>query len=167
MTLGQAIVLEFEAAAPATRRHLERLPQDKLEWKPDAKSMSAGQLGLHIAQSSGDVSAIVNLDTVDMPDMGFPQPGTTAEILAAFDGRVGKVRENLWDISDERMSGTIGFAANGEVVMNFPRGAFARDIVLNHLYHHRGQMSVYLRLLGVPVPSSFGPTADEAFTPPA
>jgi uncharacterized damage-inducible protein DinB len=167
MSLAQSIVLEYEAIVPVTRRHLERIPQDKLGWKPDPKSMSIGQLGLHIAQSSAGVSAFVGHDSVEMPDFGFPEPATVEEIVAAFDAGTAQVRANLWDISDAAMAGSISFTAGGEAVMTFPRGGFARDIVLNHLFHHRGQLSVYLRLLGVPVPSSFGPTADEGFMPAA
>ena len=167
MTLAQAIVVEYEAIVPVTRRHLERIPADMLGWRPDPKSMSIGQLGLHIAQSSGGVSGFVALESVEMPDFGFPEPATVAEMLEAFDASAAQVRANLWGLSDEQMAGSLSFTAGGETVMTFPRGGFARDIVLNHLYHHRGQLSVYLRLLGVPVPSSFGPTADEGFAPQA
>ena len=166
MTLAQTTVLEYEASVPVTRKHLERIPDDKLTWRPDPKSMSIGQLGLHLATSSGGIAEFMRLDNVEMPNFGFPEPASTAEILAALDEAAGKVRASLWDFSDEAMGGSCNFVANGHVVMSFPRMMIARDILLNHNYHHRGQLSVYLRLLGVPVPSTFGPSADEAFTLP-
>lgn len=161
MTRAQEIVLEYEASVPVTRRHLERIPDDKLTWRPDPKSMTLGQLGLHLAASSGGISEFIRLDNVEMPDFGFPEPASTAEILSALDEAATKVRANLWNYSDADMAGSCNFVANGHVVMTFPRTMIARDILLNHNYHHRGQLSVYLRLLGVPVPISFGPTADE------
>lgn len=167
MTLAQAAVAEYEASVPVTRKHLERIPNDKLTWRPDPKSMTIGQLGLHLAESSGGISDFMLLDNVDVSGVSFPQPESTAAIVAALDAAAMKVRANLWDFSDEAMAGNVNFMANGAVFMSFPRIAVARDILLNHNYHHRGQLSVYLRLLGVPVPSSFGPTADEAFGPAA
>lgn len=167
MTLAQNAVLEYEASVPVTRRHLERIPDDKLSWRPDPKSMSIGQLGFHLATSSGGIAEFMRLDNVEMPDFGFPEPTSTAEILAALDEAAVKVRDNLWNYSDADMAGSCNFVANGQVVMSFPRTMIARDILLNHNYHHRGQLSVYLRLLGIPVPSSFGPSADESFTPNA
>lgn len=167
MTFAQSIVLEYESSVAATRKCLERIPQDKLAWQPDPKSMSIGQLGLHLATTSAAVAQFIPLESIDVPNPGFAQPGSVDEILAAIDASVAIVRAQLWDLSDEFMKGSIHFMADGQVVMRFTREDTARMIVLNHLYHHRGQLGVYLRLLGVPVPSTFGPSADEAFNPGA
>lgn len=161
MTRAQEIVLEYEASVPVTRRHLERLPENKLSWRPEPKSMSLGQLALHLAESSGGVAEILLNDEVEAPEMGFPEATSVAQVLAALDASFAKVRATIWEMGDKVMAGSIQLVKNGEILMSFPRLGFARDILLNHNYHHRGQLSVYLRLLGVPVPSSFGPTADE------
>lgn len=161
MTIAETILAEFEAQAPLTRRHLERVPEDKLDWKPAEKSMTLGQLALHIAQTPGGVAEFIGLDALELPDFEFPHPASRDEVLRAYDESVENARIGLSGLSDEVMEGSIAFQKDGETLMQFPRKGFARDIILNHTYHHRGQISVYLRLLGVPVPSSFGPTADE------
>ncbi|MBI2431438.1 MAG: DinB family protein [Candidatus Hydrogenedentes bacterium] len=162
MGLADAMLVEFERSLPLTRTHLERAPQDKLSWRPAPKSMTLGQLALHLAVSPGAVAQMAMQDSVEMPDFRtFPEPQSVAEILAAFDQSIEQVRQALTGLEDARLEGTISFTRQGQAVMSFPRKDFLRDIILNHTYHHRGQLSVYLRLLGVSVPPSFGPTADE------
>jgi len=167
MSFAQAIVLEYEASVPATRKCLERIPEDQLAWQPAPKSMTIGQLGLHLATTSAGVAQFIPLDSVDLPKAEFEQPSSVAQILAGIDVSAAVVRAQLWDLSDEFMKGHIHFMAGDQVVMRFSREDTARMIVLNHLYHHRGQLGVYLRLLGVPVPATFGPSADEEFNPGA
>lgn len=162
------IVAEFERTLPATRRYLERIPEDRLTWRPAAKSMSLGQLALHIAMAPGVVAEMSVQDSAVLPEFGQPpQPATRREVSDALEHSAETVRHLLPGMSDERLSGELTFTVNGQAAASMNRGVFLRDILLNHTYHHRGQLSVYFRELGVPVPSSFGPTADEMRPPEA
>lgn len=167
MTFAQSIVLEYESSVPTTRKFIERIPEEKLAWKPAEKSMSIGQLALHIATTSAAVSQFIPMEEVELPSPEFVPPTSVAQLLAAVDGSAATVRAQLWDLSDDYMHGSIHFMAGGVAVMSFTREDTARMILLNHLYHHRGQLGVYLRLLDIPVPASFGPSADEQFNPGA
>lgn len=163
MGLVEGILSEFDQEAQTTRRVLERVPEEQLAWKPHPKSMSLGQLALHIAGSPGFIVGWLPLETTDFPDMeaGPPQPKSSAEVLSAFDQSVATVRRTLGQLGDAGLQGTCSFTKNGVPMMSMPKTAVVRTIILNHSYHHRGQLSVYLRLLGVPVPSIYGPSADE------
>lgn len=161
MSLAQSMLAEFEGQAPITRKFLERLPEDKLGWKPHDKSMSAGQLALHIAQVPGGVVSLALQNPASVPGFGAPEPATVQEVLNAFDESIAAVRSALPQFDDSRMQEIWRLNMGGSELLAVPRGQFLRDIMLNHWYQHRGQFSVYLRLLGVPVPSSYGPSADE------
>jgi uncharacterized damage-inducible protein DinB len=162
MSIAQAFLAEFEQEAATTRRFLERLPADKLNWKPHEKSMAAGQLALHIATSPGDVARMAAADELAMPNFGAPpQPASVAEVLKAHDDAVATVRQTLPEFDDPRMHATLRVMNDGHEVLAMPRAAFLRSIMLNHGYHHRGQFGVYLRLMGAKVPSSYGPSGDE------
>jgi len=152
---------EFENEAGTTRRVLERVPADKLTWKPHPKSMSLGTLALHVAASPGVIIGWCAEDETQFKGEPSPQPTSTAEILAAHDASVKKVKETLPRIGDEGMQKMWTGKAGGQTLMTMPKAALARAIVMNHWVHHRGQLSVYLRLLDVPVPSIYGPSADE------
>jgi uncharacterized damage-inducible protein DinB len=161
-TVAQAFLEEFEAQAPITRRFLERLPEDKLSWKPQEKSMTAGQLAFHIASTPGGVVRFVQTSPAQAPDFAaFPQPASGGEILQKFDESVATVREILPTIDDAAMNETWRLMAGGKEVLAQPRWQFLRDVMFSHVYQHRGQFSVYLRILNVPVPASWGPSADE------
>jgi uncharacterized damage-inducible protein DinB len=162
MSIAHAMLAEFEIQAPITRRFLERLPEDKLTWKPHAKSMSAGQLAYHLAFVPGAVVQFVQNNPAQAPDFAnFPQAGSREEILKIFDESVGTVRSLLPKFSDPAMTETWRMVAGQKEVLAQPRAAFLRDIMLNHWYQHRGQFGVYLRILDIPVPASWGPSADE------
>jgi uncharacterized damage-inducible protein DinB len=163
MQLAQTYLTEFEQEAPVTRRFLERLPEDKLSWRPHERSMTAGQLALHIAMAPGQVAKLVALDSAPAPDFQQPnpEPKSRQEVLDAFDQSIAEVRGTLPAISDERMRSALPLVNNGQEILAMPRTAFLRNILLNHWYQHRGQFGVYLRLLGQKVPSSYGPSADE------
>ena len=163
MTIAEALLAEFEHEAQTTRRFLERLPEDKLTWKPHEKSMSAGQLALHIAGTPVPVLEMAQEDEVPAPDFSQPnpQPKTVGEILEVLDQSIAKAREILPTFSDERMHSIWKVKKDGKELMSMPRVAFLRSILLNHWYHHRGQFGVYLRLVGAKVPSSYGPSGDE------
>ena len=162
MSIAQAMLAEFEIQAPVTRRFLERLPEDKLTWKPHAKSMSAGQLAYHLAFVPGAVVQFVQNNPAQAPDFGnFPQPGSREEVLKTFEESIATVRNILPKFSEPAMNETWRLVVGEKEVFAQPRAAFLRDVLLSHWYQHRGQFSVYLRMLDVPVPASWGPSADE------
>ena len=161
MLIAQSLLAEFEAQAPVTRKFLERLPDDRLPWRPHARSLTAGQLAYHLAFVPGGVVRGAEKDQVPPPDFQFPQPTTVQEVLDAFDQSVVTVREVLPSFDDAAMNATWRIVDGDQEIAAMPRVAFLRNIMLNHWYQHRGQFCVYLRLLDVPVPSSWGPSADE------
>ena len=162
MSIAQSMLSEFEQQAPVTRRFLERLPEDKLMWKPHEKSMTAGQLAYHLATVPGGVVRLVQNNPARFPEkFEFPQPASVQEILAALDGSVATVREVLTAFDDAAMEETWRLVAGDRELLAQPRREFLRDVMLSHWYQHRGQFSVYLRILNVPVPASWGPSGDE------
>ena len=164
-----AILQELDQESATTRRVLERVPADKLDWKPHAKSMSLGVLALHVAMSPGYICNWAMQDVTVFPAEGgdgAPSPKTTDEILAAHDAGIAHAKKSLSSLGDDGLRQTWTATKGGATVFGpMPKAALVRAIVMNHTYHHRGQLSVYLRLLDVPVPSIYGPSADEA--PPA
>ena len=162
MSLAQSMLAEFEAQIPITRKFLERLPEDKLTWKPHQKSMSAGQLGLHIARVPGGAVRFVQQNPAQAPDFkNVPQPSGLKEIIDTFEESIAVVGDVLPKFGDASLQETWRMLRDDRELLAIPRAQFLRDIMLNHWYQHRGQFSVYLRLLNVAVPASFGPSADE------
>ncbi|HKB12574.1 MAG TPA: DinB family protein [Vicinamibacterales bacterium] len=162
MSMTQALLQEFDREAQTTRRVLERVPTDKLTWKPHPKSMSLGTLALHVASSPGVITGWCTESETNFTGQGGPPPPTsTDEILAAHDESVKKVKETIPQIGDEGMQEMWSAKAGDQTLMSMPKAALTRALVMNHWVHHRGQLSVYLRLLDVPVPSIYGPSADE------
>jgi uncharacterized damage-inducible protein DinB len=162
MPIADTLIMELEREAEITRRVLARVPTDKLTWKPHTKSMSLGQLAQHVATIPGGVSNMAKLDGYDVEKFTAPpQLESTAAILAAFEENVAQAKANLGATDDAAMMKDWSFKMGGKPIMTLPRIGVYRTILLNHLYHHRGQLSVYLRLLDVPVPSIYGPSADE------
>ena len=163
MTLADAFLMELDQEAKTTRRVLERVPTDKLAWKPHIKSYSLGQLALHIAQMPGVMAGFAAVPVLEMSGGGFVQEeaGSTAQVLSAFEEALGKARGTLRTLDDATMMSTWSFKLDGKTLMSMPRMAVVRSMMLNHWYHHRGQLSVYLRELNVPVPAIYGPSADE------
>jgi uncharacterized damage-inducible protein DinB len=162
MKIIDGLLAELEQEAEITRRVLERIPQAHLSWRPHPKSMSLGQLALHIATVPGGVAELAAHDTVPQPP-SFVQPeaATAAELVPALTDSVAKARRVLGGFDDGRMTATWRLQAGGKDIMAMPRSALVRAVMLNHWYHHRGQLLVYLRLLNLPVPPVYGPTADE------
>jgi uncharacterized damage-inducible protein DinB len=161
-SVAQSLLAEFELQAPVTRRFLERIPEDKLTWKPHTKSLTAGQLALHLALVPGAIVRFVQSNPAQAPkSFEFPQPASRDEILKAHDEGVAAVRNILPTFDDTAMKETWRMIAGEKELLAVPRAAFLRDIMLSHWYQHRGQFAVYLRLLDVPVPASWGPSADE------
>ncbi len=161
MSLAQTFIQELEMEAATTRRVLERVPDAHLDWKPAAKSRTLGQLAMHIAMNPGSVMSLAAQNPASLPGFGDVVPSSTAEVLDALTTSVAEAKRLLGGMSDEEVTETWRLHANGAELMAMPRIAFMRSVFLNHWYHHRGQLSVYLRLLDVPVPSIYGPSADE------
>lgn len=160
--LAQSLLSEYQIQAPITRRFLERLPEDKLTWKPHTKSLTAGQLAIHLALVPAAIVRLVQINPAQAPQsFEFPQPATLQEILNAHEEGGASVRSLLPKFDDSAMRETWRLLAGGKEVMAVPRAAFLRDVMLSHWYQHRGQFAVYLRLLDIPVPASWGPSADE------
>jgi uncharacterized damage-inducible protein DinB len=161
--IAAGMLAEFEQELKTTRRFIERIPENKLDWQPHEKSMTAGQLALHSAEAPEGVLRLCDPDEAEAPDFsgGRPQPASLGEVLAALDKNSAYVRQQLPTISDARMHETFHVTQGGKPLVAMPRVAFLRSILLNHWYHHRGQFGVYLRLLGASVPSSYGPSGDE------
>jgi len=161
MSIAQELLAEFEAQAPVTRKFLERLPEDRLTWKPHAKSLTAGQLAYHLALVPGGVIRGAQQSQIAPPEFNFPQPESVAQVLETFDQSVATVREVMPGFDDGAMNDIWRIVMGDQELLAIPRQAFLRNIMLNHWYQHRGQFSVYLRMLDVAVPSSWGPSADE------
>ena len=162
MRIIDGMLAELDQEAQTTQRVLERIPQAHLTWKPHPKSMSLGQLALHVATVPGTVAELAALDTVpDPPAFVQPEAATTTELVPSLTDSVAKAKRLLGGFDDSKMSATWRLQRGGKDILTMPRAAFVRAIMLNHWYHHRGQLLVYLRLLNLPVPSVYGPTADE------
>jgi uncharacterized damage-inducible protein DinB len=161
MSLAEALLMEFDQEAQTTKRVLERVPDNKLAWKPHPKSFSLGQLALHIAAGPGQIVAAVAQDTAEAPNFLQAEAKSRQEVLETYSQSMASARAALKSMNDARLVATWTLTKNGKPLMEMPRIAFLRSILMNHTYHHRGQLSVYLRILDVPVPSIYGPSADE------
>lgn len=162
MALNQALLPEFDNETATTRRVLERVPDDRLGWKPHEKSMSMSKLATHLATIGGFVPAIVGQDYFDVKNSPpNPDLGSRKEILAMFDARAAEARKAIAGASDDQLMKPWSLKLDGKDIFTAPRIAVIRGFYMNHSIHHRGQLSVYLRLNDVAVPSIYGPSADE------
>ena len=161
MAIADSILMEMDMQTKTTQRVLDRVPEDKLTWKPHPTSQSLGQLAMHIAIVQGRIAAAATEDVHELGQTAPPQPKSHREILDAFSTGTAKAKEVVKGFDDARMMSTWTLKRNGKVLMSVPRVGLLRAIMLNHVYHHRGQLAVYLRMLNVPVPSIYGPSADE------
>lgn len=154
---------EFREEVGITRRVLERVPADKLWWRPHRKSMALGQLAIHIANIPSAIMRITQMDEFDVANGNFepPMPKSHEEILSTFEQNVRTAEDGLNAITEGSANGNWRVVARGKEVFSKPRVGALRSLMLNHWYHHRGQLSVYLRLLDVPVPVIYGRSADE------
>ncbi|PYQ42721.1 MAG: damage-inducible protein DinB [Acidobacteria bacterium] len=159
----QAAVAEFREEASTTKRVLDRVPGDKLTWKPHEKSMSLGQLASHVATVPGGLARILQQDSFDVMQGSFvpPQPKNLEEILSAYDQSMRDGEQFLSDLTPQQANAMWHLRKGNKELFARPRIEVVRTIMLNHWYHHRGQLSVYLRLLEVPVPVIYGRSADE------
>ena len=161
MPLKDGLLAEYDHEIATTRKLLERLPDDKLSWKPHEKSMSIGGLATHLGNIPTWGGTILNDPSFDLAnDLKAQEKTSRAEILGAFDTNTRQARAWM-DKSDAEYVGRWSLLRGGQEVFSLPRIAALRSFVLSHVIHHRGQLSVYLRLNDIPVPAIYGPTADE------
>ena len=165
MAISDALLPEFDHEMANTRKTLERVPDDKFAWTPHAKSSTMGGLVTHLANLPSWAGYTINQDSLDIAPNGEPQRATpvksNAEALETFDKNVAAARAAIAGASDEQLFQPWTLMANGKTLMSLPRVAVLRSFVMNHLIHHRAQLGVYLRLNDLPVPSIYGPSADE------
>lgn len=161
MPLIDGMLLELEQEAKTTRRLLERISDDHLGWRPHSKARTLGELALHIATVPGAVAELAMQDKVQAPNFVDPVPKNAQEVIAALDESIAKAKKVLGGVSDEVLLSPWRMMHGERELFSQPKIALLRSIMLNHWYHHRGQLSVYLRQLEVPIPSIYGPSADE------
>ena len=164
MPLNESLIAELKHESAGTRKMLERVPEQSFAWKPHDKSMSIGRLAMHLAEIPMWTDVTLLQDELDFAKLDYkPRDATsTKELLKFFDDNVNKALETLKNTSDEEFMKGWTMRTGDEVHFTLPKIAVVRSFILSHNIHHRGQMSVYLRMLDVPVPSIYGPTADEA-----
>jgi len=166
MAMSEALLPEFDQEMANTRKELERVPENKLGWKPHPKSGTMGWLAGHLATIPTWASMAIGQNSIDLMPEGkpytpHPDPDSVASVLETFDKNVTEARAAIAGTSDQKLMENWSLLRNGENMMTIPRAAVVRSFVLNHIIHHRAQMGVYLRLNDVPVPSIYGPSADE------
>lgn len=164
MPLIDALLPEFDREMGLTRRALERVPDGQFEWRPHPTSVTLGRLAEHLAEMplwSTMAITQTELDTATPRPPDYSRPDTRAGVLAMFDSNYKAGRNNLVGKTDGELFAPWTLKAGGKEVFTMPKIAVMRNFVLNHMIHHRGQLTVYLRMLGVPVPSIYGPSGDE------
>ena len=167
MKMTDLFLDELAREADATRRTLERVPSGRADWKPHAKSMSLGRLSTLVASMPSWIATMVNRDELDMRPAGGegyvppPELRTSNELVASLESHVSNAQEALQRTNDQHLMTPWRFLVAGRVVSELPRYQMIRDAVFNHLAHHRGQLTVYLRLNDAAVPAIYGPSADE------
>jgi uncharacterized damage-inducible protein DinB len=163
MSLSEPLAAELKHEATTTRKMLERVPQDKLAWRPHDKSMTLGRLAGHIAELPSLLTPALTADELDFAAGDFKpfDPTSVSELLERFDQTVAGAVELLKSQTDEHLQKPWRMRNGEQVFFELPRAAVVRSMALSHIVHHRGQLSVYLRMLDVPLPSVYGPTADE------
>jgi uncharacterized damage-inducible protein DinB len=161
MTLTDALIAELAREAEATRRLFERMPEDELSWKPHPKSMTLGQLAMHIAGLARGIAQFITPPAADVPTVPVPEAESVQQALDALDDSVAFAGRKLAEWGDDGLAAEFRMTSGEQTLAAMPRLEWVRSLMLNHAYHHRGQLTVYLRLLDVPLPGIYGPTADE------
>ena len=167
MGLSESLLPEFDNEMANTRKTLERVPHEKFDWKPHEKSTAMGGLATHLSNIPTWAVYTIDQDSLDLAPGGKPLPpaelaNSQAELLASFDGNVAKARAAIAGADDEELFKPWTLMSNGNTILTMPKIAVLRSFVMNHLIHHRAQLGVYLRLNDIPVPSIYGPSADES-----
>jgi len=161
--IATGLIAELEQEAATTRKVLERVPAEKFDWKPHEKSMEMGRLAVHVAEMHSWTKPTVEDPELDFAKMDYKpfEPKTTEELVAHLDKNVSEAIEVLKTISDDAWHDEWSLRNGEQIYFTIPKIAVMRGMVLNHIVHHRGQLSVYLRLNDIPVPAMYGPSADE------
>ncbi len=158
--MASAFAKELEAEAPASRKCLERIPESLFGWKPHERSMPLGYLAVLVAEIPRWIQAMIEDSEIDLATFGRFEPRTTAELVARFDENVRGAAATLRRVSDEELAGLFHLKRQGQILNSMPK-LDSLGSTLNHWVHHRGQLTVYMRLNDIPVPSIYGPSADE------
>jgi uncharacterized damage-inducible protein DinB len=166
MAISEGLLPEFDHEMANTRKTLERVPHEKFDWKPHEKSMAMGGLATHLSNIPTWANYAIDQDSLDLAPAGEPLPPvelakSAADLLATFDENVAKARAAIAGASDQDLFKRWTLLSNGNEILTLPKVAVLRSFVMNHLIHHRAQLGVYLRLNDIPVPSIYGPSADE------
>jgi len=167
MKLSDLLIPEFDQEMTTARKTLERIPEDKLSWKPHQKSMPLDRLAGHIAELAGWAVPTIEQDSLDFRPPGQPPPfqptfaTSQKQVLGIFDKNREASRRSIAGASDEHLMKTWTLLSGGTTILSMPRFAVLRTFCINHIIHHRAQLGVYLRLNNIPVPSVYGPSADE------
>ena len=167
MGLSESLLLEFDYEMESTRKTLERVPHEKFDWKPHEKSTAMGGLATHLTNIPMWAIYTIDQDSLDLAPEGKPLPGaelakSQTELLAFFDTNAAKARAAIAGASDTDLFKSWTLMANGKTILTMPKIAVLRSFIMNHMIHHRAQLGVYLRLNDIPVPSIYGPSADES-----
>jgi len=162
MSFSESLLPEFDQEMAATRKILERVPEALFTWKPHEKSMTLGRLASHVAEMPSWADHSITMDKLVIgPEMKPFNAPTSAELLETFDKNLIAGRAALAGATDDHLAKIWELEYMGHVIISMPRTALLRSVVMNHMIHHRGQLSVYLRLHDIPVPGMYGPSADE------
>ena len=166
MPISKSFLPEFDHEMKTTRTVLERVPDDKFDWKPHPKSTSMGGLATHLANIATWTINSMTEESLDLAPGGAPVPAIPMAagrdaLLKTFDENVARAREAIADTDDDAFFVNWSLLMNGKTIFTLPRVAVLRGFIMNHMIHHRGQLSVYLRMNDIPVPSIYGPSADE------
>jgi uncharacterized damage-inducible protein DinB len=163
MSYNKGLIAELKMESASTRKILERVPVEKNDWKPHEKSMNLGRLAVHVAELPGWVTMILTADELDLSKMGYKpvMPASSEDLVTRLDEHVDKALAALENAKDEDFDKMWTLRNGAHEIFTLPKKVVIRSMAFSHQYHHRGQLSVYLRLLDVPIPGMYGPSADE------
>ena len=161
METRELLIVEWARESPSTRRMLDSIPEDRFTWKPHPKSKELGALALHVAALPGRFSSVFATEMFDPTRARQPDISGKSDIMTLFDSGSAKVEEGLRNTPESEYGREFTFSREGTVIARMPKAMFLRTFLVNHMIHHRAQLSVYLRLLDVPVPGMYGPSADD------
>lgn len=167
MSIAETLLVDFDTEIANTRRTLERIPENDPKWKPAEKSMPIGRLALHTARLPDFCTQIISTPELDFSKTKFPDLifESTTQLLSELDRSSAEAKQRLQEASDEQLKQEWELRFGDRVIVKGPRQLLYRTMFLNHMVHHRAQLGVYLRLLNLPVPGIYGPSADEPFAP--
>ncbi len=163
MSLTQMLISEIEHESANTKKMLECVPADKFDWRPHEKSMTLKQLAAHVADLSGRISQIITTEYLDLADSSIKKPeiNNTQDLVKELEDGTKQSLDALKSVSDDDLEVNWIMKRGEHIIINMPKAAAIRSMGLNHLYHHRAQLGMYLRLLDVPIPGMYGPSADD------